>query len=117
VTIALLGLLTIAAPAVAAQGTPRLIINDITVLEPKGALSGGVARFTVSFADATPHGNVTVTVVPTFAGTAAGGNGCSVFVDFIRRDSTITIGATQNGRVYMSRSAATDRMRTTKRSR
>jgi hypothetical protein len=81
-------------PAARAQNKPALVINDVTV--PSETDGGaGLATFTVSFADTTPHGPVTVSFSTT-GGTATPGTSCNgTGVDFVGANNfTLTFSTT-----------------------
>ena len=81
-------------PAGAQAARPRIVINDVTVPFEAGGGSS-VATFTISFADATSHGVVTVSVSTT-PGTATSGSSCASGVDFVGVNAfTVTFSATQ----------------------
>lgn len=85
-------------PKALAQGAPRLVINDVTV--PFETASGaGNAAFTVSFADTTPHGSVTV-FFSTTGGTATAGNQCSTAgVDYASvNSSALSFNSSENSK-------------------
>jgi hypothetical protein len=76
----------------------RLVINDVTV--PIEANSGvGNAAFTVSFADNTSHGNVTV-FYSTTGGTATAGSQCSgTNADYVGANNfALTFNSTENSK-------------------
>jgi len=78
---------------------PRLVIDDVTV--PFEGNSGvGDATFTVSFADTTPHGSVTV-FYSTTGGTASSGSQCTgpVGVDYVGANSfALTFNSSENSK-------------------
>ncbi len=96
--VAALSALTLGLVPNGAQGQARLVINDVTVQEP-GGVGTNIATFTVSFADTTPHGAVTV-LYSTTNGTATGGGGgsqCGSGMDYVSvAGAALSFTATQS---------------------
>lgn len=94
-----LGLIALCATYPADAGAQaRLVINDVTVpFETDGGV--GNAAFTVSFADTTPHGSVTV-FFSTTGGTATAGSQCSgTNADYVGANSlALTFNASENSK-------------------
>ena len=95
IVLSLLG--TTWASRVPGQSPPGLVINDVTV--PENNSGSVVATFTVSFADASPHGAVIV-FYTTAAGTASSGGQCGTGVDFVGVSglSSVTLSASEQSK-------------------